>query len=74
MEELISKGKEFLGIGRKKPRKKTHYEFRTDPTTGIRSNKGTYSGQFDFYFLFLMSIIYRTDNWKNGDDDDEWLK
>ena len=45
MEELISKGKEFLGTGRKKPRKKTHYEFRTDPTTGIRSNKGTYSGQ-----------------------------
>ena len=45
MEELISKGKEFLGIGRKKLREKTHYEFSTDPITGIRSNKGTYSGR-----------------------------
>lgn len=38
-------GKEFLGIGRKKPRKEKHYEFSTDPSTGIRNNKGTYSGQ-----------------------------
>lgn len=45
MEELNSKGKEFWGIGRKKPHKKTQYEFSTDPITGIRSNKGTYSGR-----------------------------
>ena len=45
MEELINMGKEFLGIGRKKPCKEKHYEFSTDPSTGIRNNKGTYSGR-----------------------------
>ena len=46
MSELINMGKELLGIGRKKPRKKTHYKFSTDPITGIRNkNKGNYSSR-----------------------------
>ena len=40
MEELISKSKGFL----KKKHKPRHYEFGTDPVTGRRNNKGTYSG------------------------------
>ena len=29
----------------KKPRKQAHSEYSTDPVTGLRKNKGTYSGQ-----------------------------
>ena len=45
MAELLSKGKELLGLGRKKERKPRHYEFGRDPSTGPRNDKGTYKGQ-----------------------------
>ena len=44
MAELISRSKEFLGLT-KKPRKQAHYEYSSDPVTGLRNNKGTYTGQ-----------------------------
>ena len=44
MAELISRSKEFLGLT-KKPRKQGHYEYSSDPVTGLRNNKGTYTGQ-----------------------------
>ncbi len=45
MAELISKGKDLLGLSKKKERKARHYEFGRDPVTGFRNNKGTYKGQ-----------------------------
>ena len=45
MTELISKSKELLGFTKKRKRKPRHYEFATDPVTGFRNNKGTYTGQ-----------------------------
>ena len=45
MGDLINKSKELLGISGKKKRKTQHLEFSTDPVTGFRSNKGTYTGQ-----------------------------
>ena len=44
MAELINKSKELLGLNKKR-RKRAHYEYSTDPVTGLRNNKGTYSGQ-----------------------------
>ena len=44
MAELIIRSKEFLGLT-KKPRKQAHYEYSSDPVTGLRNNKGTYTGQ-----------------------------
>lgn len=45
MSELLSKGKELLGLSKKKQRKARQYEFASDPVSGLRNNKGTYSGQ-----------------------------
>ena len=45
MAELINKSKELLGISKNKKRKPVHYEFSNDPVTGLRNNKGTYTGQ-----------------------------
>ena len=42
MAELINKSKELLGVGKRK-RRAQHFEFSTDPLTGLRSNTGTYS-------------------------------
>ena len=42
MEELIEQGKQLLGDPKRK-RKPVHYEFSTDPTTGRRNCKNTYS-------------------------------
>ena len=42
--ELISRSKEFLGLT-KKPHKQVHYEYSSDPVTGLCNNKGTYTGQ-----------------------------
>ena len=45
MSELLNKSKELLGISKKKQRRPSHFEFSTDPVTGVRNNKGTYTGQ-----------------------------
>ena len=45
VSELLNKSKEILNIGNKRKRKPVHYEFSTDPETGVRSNKGTYVSQ-----------------------------
>ena len=44
MEELIKQSKELLATLKKK-RKPVCFEFSTDPDPGVRSNKGTYTGQ-----------------------------
>lgn len=45
MSELLSKGKELLSLSKRKQRKARQYEFASDPVSGLRNNKGTYSGQ-----------------------------
>ena len=45
MAELISKGKDFLGLTEEKECKARHYEFGRDPVSGFRNDKGTYKGQ-----------------------------
>lgn len=45
MAELLDKGKELLGLTKKKGRKDRHYEYGRDPVSGLRNNKGTYQGQ-----------------------------
>lgn len=45
MGELLNESKELLGLGQKRQQRPRHLEFSTDPVTGFRSNKGTYSGE-----------------------------
>lgn len=45
MSELLNESKELLGLSKKRQQRPRHFEFSTDPVTGFRSNKGTYSGQ-----------------------------
>lgn len=45
MSELLSKGKELLGLSNKKQQKAQQYEFASEPVSGLHNNKGTYSGQ-----------------------------
>lgn len=45
MAELLDRGKELLGLTKKKGRKDCHYEYGRDPVSGFRNNKGTYQGQ-----------------------------
>lgn len=45
MSELLSKGKGLLGLSKNKERKARQYEYGSDPVSGLRNNKGTYSGQ-----------------------------
>ena len=45
MSELLSKGKGLLGLSKNKERKAWQYEYGSDPVSGLRNNKGTYSGQ-----------------------------
>ena len=43
MSELLSKGKGLLGLSKNKERKAWQYEYGSDPVSGLRNNKGTYS-------------------------------
>ena len=46
MDQLLGQAKEILDRGsRAKKRKPVHYEFSTDPVTGFRNCKGTYSAK-----------------------------
>ena len=45
MSELLRKGKGLLGLSKNKERKARQYEYGSDPVSGLRNNKGTYSGQ-----------------------------